>query len=78
VSAQSAVVGMALRHAAQLAHVQRFAQVHLHVPADLVRERHHVCASADLCYALDLDVPCFFLNLREIVFHLHAEPHFRA
>jgi hypothetical protein len=31
-----------LRHGAQLTHVQRFAQVHFHVPADLVSERHEV------------------------------------
>ena len=63
--ADEAVVGMALGHGAQLAHVPRFAQVHLHVPT----------ASSD---SFDLDVMGFFLNLGEIVFHLHAEPHFRA
>ena len=40
--ADETVVGMALGHGAQLAHVQGFAQVHLHVPADLVGERHDV------------------------------------
>ena len=40
--ADETIVGMALRHGAELAHVQGFAQVHLHVPADLVGERHDV------------------------------------
>ena len=41
-----AVVGMALGHGAQLAEVDRFAQVHLHVPADLVGEGHDVLGLA--------------------------------
>lgn len=40
--ADEAVVRMALRHGAELAHVERFAQVHFHVPADFVGERHDV------------------------------------
>ena len=37
-----AVIGVALRHRAQLAEMDRFAQVHLHVPADLERERDDI------------------------------------
>ena len=33
--ADEAVIGMALGHGAELDHMQRFAQVHLHVPANL-------------------------------------------
>jgi hypothetical protein len=40
--ADAAVVGMALGHRAKLDHVQRFAQIHFHVPADLVGEWHDV------------------------------------
>jgi hypothetical protein len=40
--ADEAVVPMALRHGAELAHVERFAQVHFHVPADFVGERGDV------------------------------------
>ena len=58
--------------------MQRFAQIHFHVPDGSCRRTHHVCAPADLCYALDLDVAGLFLDLGEVIFHLHAEPHFRA
>ena len=40
--ADGTIIGMALRHRAQLAHVHGFAQVHFHVPANLVRERDDV------------------------------------
>jgi hypothetical protein len=56
--ADEAVVGMALGHGAKFHHVQRFAQVHLHEPTAL-RD------------PFDLDVVRFFLNLGEIIFHLH-------
>ena len=59
------IVGMALGHGAQLAHMKGFTQIDLHEPT----------ASSD---SFDLDVVRFFLNLGEIIFHLHAEPHFRT
>ena len=40
--ADETVIGMPLGHGAQLAHVQRFTQIHFHVPANLKGERHHV------------------------------------
>ena len=52
--ADETIVGMTLSHGAKLDHVQRFAQVHLHVPADLVRERDDVRASADLAMRFTL------------------------
>ena len=63
--ADEALVGMALGHGARLDHMQRFAQVHLHEPT----------ASSD---PFHFDVVGFFLDLGEIVFHLHTEPNFRA
>src|SRR5215831_19118197 len=36
------IVRMALRHTAQFAQVHGFAQIHLHVPTDLVGERNEI------------------------------------
>src|SRR4249920_2287362 len=44
--ADEAIIRMTLRHGAQLAHVHGFPQVHLHVPANLVGERHYVLSLA--------------------------------
>ena len=40
------IIRMALRHGAQFTHVHSLAQVHLHVPADLVGERNDVLSFA--------------------------------
>jgi hypothetical protein len=40
----------------------------------LARQSGSPCSSNPF----DLDVVRFFLNLGEIIFHLHAEPHFRT
>ena len=44
--ADETIIGMTPGHGAQLAHMNGFAQVHLHVSADLVGERHGSLADA--------------------------------
>ena len=83
--ADETVIGMALGHGPQLAHVQRFAEIHFHVPANLIGEGHRLLRLARQIFKnlpveirrafhafVELGFKTGFLDLRRRVVTVHG------